>query len=103
MTIRREVLKLIIWGVLIMMAIIFGMIMTCLTVGERGFHLAVIAILTTSGPLFARIFEGLVRRTHLTRGLDRDCIAAEDEILIARTVPLAMPVVGAMFAYSVMI
>lgn len=103
MSIRKGVATIIVSGVILMIAIMVGMILTCLSVNERSFHLAVIAILTTSGPLFARIFEGLVRRTQLIRGLDRDCLAAEDEILIARTVPLAMPVVGAMFAYSVMI
>lgn len=102
MYIRREIAPLIIWGVIVMTVIIVGMIVTCLVVSERGFHLAVIAILTTSGPLFARVFEGVVRRAQIIRSLERDGIEAEDEILIARTVPLIMPVVGAAFAFAVM-
>ena len=102
MAIRREVTPIILTGVVLMVVGITALIVTCLSVGERGFHLAVVAILTTSGPLFARVFEGIVRRAQIKRGLARDGLEAEDEVLIARTAPLVMPVVGAMFAYSVM-
>lgn len=37
------------------------------------------------------------------RALDSDCLAADDEVLIARTVPLLMPVAGAAFSFSVML
>ncbi len=103
MGIRRETAPVIVTGVVAMVLLIAGMIGLCLGIGERSYHLATVAILTTSGPLIARVFEGMVRRVHIKRGLVRDGLEAEDEILIARTVPLVMPVVGALFAYSVML
>jgi hypothetical protein len=103
MAIRRETAGVIVSGVVIMVAIMAAMILLCLTVGERSYHLATVAILTTSGPLFARVFEGIVRRVQIRKGLPKDTIEAEDEVLIARCMPLVMPVVGAMFAYSVML
>lgn len=102
MTIRKEVAPILIWGTAMMVALIAGLILYCLAIGNRAVHLSVVAILTTSGPLIARIFEGLVRRRQIVRDLDRTCLEAEDEILISRTVPLVMPVAGAMFAYAVM-
>jgi uncharacterized membrane protein len=102
MAIRKEVTPIILTGVISMAVLITVMILFCVSVGERGYHLATVAILTTSGPLFARVFEGVVRRSQIKQGLSRDGLEAEDEVLIARTAPLVMPVVGAMFAYSVM-
>jgi hypothetical protein len=61
----------------------------------------VLAVLTTSGPLVARVFAGLVRRRQRLLNLDLESLEAEDEILIARSVPLAMPVIGTLFAYFV--
>ena len=66
----------------------------CLMLDMQSVHLAVLAVLTTSGPLVARIFAGLVRRRQRLLRLDLDSLEAEDEILIARSVPLAMPVIG---------
>lgn len=31
-----------------------------------------------------------------------NCLEADDEVLIARTVPLLMPIAGALFSYNVM-
>jgi len=60
-------------------------------VPRRPAALATLAILTTTGPLISRVFEGAVRRVQRVRALDMDCLTADDEVLIARTVPLLMP------------
>ncbi|MSU88176.1 hypothetical protein GE300_00925 [Rhodobacteraceae bacterium 2CG4] len=103
MNIRKEIASVLIVGSLLILATIALMIVYCFAVSNRGVHLTVVAILTTSGPLVARVFEGLVRRRQIVRGVDRNCLAAEDEVLISRTLPLVMPVVGAIFAYAVML
>ena len=103
MHIRKEVAPTLVIGSLLILAVIAGMVITCLRIGDNRFHLTTVAILTTSGPLVARVFEGLVRRRQMLREVDRNCLAAEDEVLISRTLPLVMPVVGALFAYTVML
>jgi len=103
MQIRKEVAPTLILGTVLILAVIAGMVVICLKIGDNRFHLTTVAILTTSGPLVARIFEGLVRRRQIVRDVDRTCLAAEDEVLISRTLPLVMPVVGALFAYAVML
>jgi hypothetical protein len=50
----------------------------------------------------SRLFEGMVRRRQRLRDLDMNSLAADDEILYARAVPLLMPIAGAAFAYSLM-
>lgn len=103
MQIRKEVAPTLVIGSVLILGVIAAMVVTCLQIGDRRFHLTTVAILTTSGPLVARVFEGLVRRRQFLRDVDRTCLAAEDEVLISRTLPLVMPVVGALFAYSVML
>lgn len=103
MSIRRELRGLLFGGTALMVAVILGMALYCTARGSLSIHLATLAILTTSGPLVARFFEGLVRRRQRVRGLEMNCLAADDEVLIARTVPLLMPVAGASFSYFVML
>jgi hypothetical protein len=100
--IRRPMAGLLIAGTLITMVIIAFAITLCLFVGQRGFHLTTVAFLTTGGPVLARIFESLVMRRQISLGLPRDGIPAVDETMIARTVPLLMPVAGGLFAFAIM-
>ena len=102
MKIRKPVRPLLVGGTALMAATIATMTLYCLWRGSLSIHLATLAILTTSGPLVARIFEGLVRRAQRLRDLDMNCLEADDEVLISRTVPLLMPVAGAIFSYNVM-
>lgn len=93
---------LMIGGTALIAAVVLIMILLCLVRGELRVHLVTLALLTTSGPLVSRVFEGLVRRRQRLLGLEMNCLEADDEILLARTVPLLMPVAGAFFSYSVM-
>jgi hypothetical protein len=103
MTTRKPLRALLFGGIAPIAATIAAMTAYCTFRGQLSIHLATLAILTTSGPLVARIFEGLVRRVQRLRGLDMNCLEADDEVLVARTVPLAMPVAGAFFSYFVML
>lgn len=103
MRIRRDVRGLLWIGTAATLGLSIGLLVYCSWVGTRSVHLAVLAVLTTSGPLLARIFEGLVRRRQRTAGLEMNCLEADDEILISRTVPLALPILGAAWAFSVML
>lgn len=103
MNIRRELRWLLFGGTAMMFAVIAAMMLYCLSRGSLQVHLATLAILTTSGPLIARVFEGLVRRVQRKRGLEMNDLAADDEVLLARTTPLLMPVAGAAFSYFVML
>lgn len=89
-------------GTALIATVVLIMILLCLVRGELKVHLVTLALLTTSGPLVSRVFEGLVRRRQRLLGLEMNCLEADDEILLARTVPLLMPVAGAFFSYSVM-
>jgi hypothetical protein len=62
MRIRRELRPLLYWGCALTVAVILGMIALCLWRGNLRVHIATLALLTTTGPLIARVFEGLVRR-----------------------------------------
>lgn len=101
-TIRRELRPLLVGGTALMVAVIGGMMLYCVSRGSLQVHLATLAILTTSAPLVARVFEGMVRRRQRVRGLEMNDLAADDEVLMAQTVPLLMPVAGATFSYFVM-
>lgn len=103
MTIRKPLRPLLFGGIALMFAIIGAMMAYCLFRATFSIHLATLAILTTSGPLVARLFEGLVRRRQRVAGLEMNCLEADDEVLIARTVPFLMPVSGAFFSYFVML
>jgi hypothetical protein len=89
-------------GTALIATVVLIMILLCLVRGELKVHLVTLALLTTSGPLVSRVFEGLVRRRQRLLGLEMNCLEADDEVLLARTVPLLMPVAGAFFSYSVM-
>jgi hypothetical protein len=89
-------------GTILIVAVVGGMMAYCWWRGALAVHLATLAILTTSGPLIARVFEGLVKRRQRTSGLDLGSLEADDEILFSRCVPLLMPVAGAAFSYWVM-
>jgi hypothetical protein len=102
MRIRPELRPLLYWGCALTVAVILGMIALCLWRGNLRVHIATLALLTTTGPLIARVFEGLVRRVQRRRGLSMDCLEADDEVLLARTAPLVMPIAGALFSYTVM-
>ncbi len=102
MTLRGEVRSLLFGGTALMAAAVGGMMLYCLSHDDLRVHLATLAILTTSGPLISRVFEGLVKRRQRLRDLDMNTLAADDEILVARTVPLLMPIAGAAFSYWVM-
>jgi hypothetical protein len=78
------------------------LISLCLWFANFRIHVATLALLTTSGPLISRVFEGLALRTQRAAGLPLDCVAAEDELLIARAAPLLMPIAGAAFSYATM-
>ncbi len=103
MKIRRGMRRLILGGTALMAVVIGGMMSYCLFRSELAIHLTTLTLLTTSGPLVARVFEGLVRRRQRMRDLAMDCLEADDEVLIARTVPLVMPIAGAAFSYFVML
>jgi len=85
--------------VLVLIAV---MIWLCIEKGTVRVHIVTLALLTTSGPLVSRMLEGFVRRRQRVLGLEMNCLEADDEVLIARTMPLLMPVAGAFFSYSVM-
>lgn len=102
MMIRKELRWFLFGWTALMVFGIAAMILYCMFRGGLSIHLATLALLTTSGPLVARTFEGIVRRRQRLRGLDMDCLAADDEVLYSRTVPLVMPIAGAMFSYFVM-
>lgn len=101
MRIRRDLRPLLLWGTGVTLGVILGMIAICLAYNNLRIHIATLALLTTSGPLLARVFEGLVRRVQRMRGLSMDCLEADDEVLFARTFPLVMPIAGALFSYTV--
>ena len=103
MTVRREILPMLAGGTLVMVLLVLTLMGYCLMLDMKSVHLAVLAVLTTSGPLVARVFSGLVRRRQRILHLDLDSLEAEDEILIARSLPLAMPVIGTLFAYLVVL
>lgn len=103
MTIREDLRGLLWAGTVATLAAAALLLLYCHLADSRTVHLAVLAILTTSGPLLARVFEGLVKRRQRMRGLDLNCLAADDEILVARTVPLALPVIGAVWAFLVVL
>lgn len=103
MRIRTGVRGLLLGGVLAIVLCVIGAIAMCLWLGDYRIHLVTLALLTTTGPLIARVFEGFVRRAQRVCGLPMDCLEADDEVLIARTVPLVMPVAGALFAFTVMV
>jgi hypothetical protein len=84
-------------------ALVVVMILLCLSRGTLKVHIVTLALLTSSGPLVSRMLEGFVRRRQRLLGLDMNCLEADDEVLIARTMPLLMPVAGAFFSYSVML
>ena len=102
MRMRQGMRGLLIGGTALMLALIFVMIGLCMWRGNIKVHIVTLALLTTSGPLVSRVFEGLVRRRQRQLGIELDCLEGDDEVLIARTVPLLMPVAGAFFSYSVM-
>ncbi len=79
------------------------MILYCLAADMSSVHLAVLAVLTTTGPLIARVFDGLVRRRQRLLELDMSCIEADDEVQVARVSPLALPVIGTLFAWFVVL
>ncbi len=102
MKMRQGVRRLLLGGTGLIVALILVMIALCLSRGTLPVHLVTLALLTTSGPLVSRVFEGLVRRRQRVLDLEMNCLEADDEVLVARVVPLAMPVAGALFSYSVM-
>jgi hypothetical protein len=103
MAIRRELGPLLWTGAAATLATAALLLLYCHLVDTRTVHLAVLAILTTAGPLLARVFEGLVRRRQRIAGLELNCLEADDEILVARTVPLVLPVIGAAWAYLILL
>jgi hypothetical protein len=44
-----------------------------------------------------------VKRKQRIRGLDMNCLEADDEVLVARVSPLALPVIGTLFAWFVVL
>lgn len=103
MRIRPELTRLLWIGSGLMVAFVALLMGYCVVADMRSVHLAVIAVLTTSGPLIARVFEGLVRRRQRLAALEMNCLEADDEVLLARTVPLAVPVIGTLFAFFVVL
>jgi hypothetical protein len=99
---RREMRSLLIGATGAVVVLIVVMILLCLFRGTLRVHVVTLALLTTSGPLVSRALEGAVRRRQRLKELDMNCLEADDEVLIARTMPLAMPLAGAFFSYSVM-
>ena len=103
MRIRPELTRMLWAGSGLMIGLVAILMAYCVVANMRSVHLAVIAVLTTSGPLIARVFEGLVRRRQRLASLDMNCLEADDEVLLARTVPLAVPVIGTLFAFFVVL
>ncbi|WP_111430071.1 hypothetical protein [Rhodobacteraceae bacterium DSL-40] len=103
MHIRPELKRLILGHILAMVAFVAALMLYCLALDMQSVHLAVLAVLTTTGPLVSRIFEGLIRRRQRVLGLPMDCLEADDEVLLARTLPLALPVIGTLFAWFVVL
>ncbi len=103
MHIRPELKRLLWIGSGMMAALVAILMAYCVLADMRSVHLAVIAVLTTSGPLVARVFEGLVRRQQRVAELEMNCLEADDEVLLARTLPLAVPVIGTLFAFFVVL
>lgn len=103
MHIRPELKRLILGHILAMAAFVAALMLYCLALDMQSVHLAVLAVLTTTGPLVSRIFEGLIRRRQRVLGLPMDCLEADDEVLLARTLPLALPVIGTLFAWFVVL
>lgn len=103
MHIRPQIRNTLLAGIACTLGLSLALLAYCLAVDSMSVHFAVLAILTTSGPLIARVFEGLVRRRQRLAGLDLGCLAADDEVLVARTVPLALPVIGAFWAYLIVL
>ncbi len=103
MRIRRELRAMLVWGLAGMALLVALMMAYCLAADMTSVHLAVLAVLTTTGPLIARAFEGLVRRRQRLLGLDMNCLEADDEVLVARVAPLALPVIGTLFAWYVVL
>jgi hypothetical protein len=101
MRIRRELGPTLLAGTGVMVLMVVALMGYCLALDMRSVHLAVLAVLTTTGPLIARVFEGMVRRRQRVLGLEMNCLEADDEVLVARTAPLAMPVIGTLFAWFV--
>jgi hypothetical protein len=103
MRIRGELRAMLLWGLIGMALLVALMMSYCLAADMTSVHLAVLAVLTTTGPLIARAFEGLVRRRQRLLGLDMNCLEADDEVLVARVAPLALPVIGTLFAWYVVL
>ncbi|WP_424932976.1 hypothetical protein [Amaricoccus macauensis] len=103
MRIRSQMKRLIWLHCLGMLAVVLGLMGYCIALDTMSVHLAVLAVLTTTGPLVSRVFEGLIRRRQRVLGLDMNCLEADDEVLIARTLPLALPVIGTIFAWFVVL
>ncbi|MEM8570871.1 MAG: hypothetical protein AAGG56_08160 [Pseudomonadota bacterium] len=103
MHIRPQMKRLIWLHCLGMVLFVLALMLYCIAVDMMSVHLAVLAVLTTTGPLVSRVFEGLIRRRQRVLGLDMNCLEADDEVLIARTLPLALPVVGTIFAWFVIL
>lgn len=103
MRIRRELRPMLVLGLVLMSLLVALLMLYCLAADMMSVHLAVLAVLTTTGPLIARVFEGLVRRRQRVAGLDMNCLEADDEVLVARVSPLALPVIGTLFAWFVVL
>jgi hypothetical protein len=98
----RPQMKRIIWLSCLGMAVLVAALMGyCMALDMMSVHLAVLAVLTTTGPLVSRILEGLIRRRQRVLGLEMNSLEADDELLVARTLPLALPVIGTLFAWFV--
>lgn len=103
MRIRPQLKRLIWFHCLGMFALVAVLMAYCIALDTMSVHLAVLAVLTTTGPLVSRIFEGLIRRRQRVLGLEMNCLEADDEVLVARTLPLALPVIGTIFAWFVVL
>jgi hypothetical protein len=99
MIIRRELGPTLLAGTAFKLLLVLALMGYCLALDMKTVHLAVLAVLTTTGPLIARVFVGTVRRRQRVLGLEMNCLEADDEVLVARTAPLAMPVIGTLFAW----
>ncbi|MER2508608.1 hypothetical protein [Amaricoccus sp.] len=102
MTIRPALRPVLFGGAAVIICVVAGMMAYCLSHRVQAIHLATLALLTTSGALVSRIFEGLAQRRQRRSGLDMQCVAADDELLFARSVPLVVPIAGALFSYYIM-
>lgn len=103
MRIRSPMKRIIRVHCLGMLVLVLVLMSYCIALDTMSVHLAVLAVLTTTGPLVSRIFEGLIRRRQRILGLDMNCLEADDEVLVARTLPLALPVIGTIFAWFVVL